>query len=294
MRCACIDIGSNTTRILVADIGADGRLLPVLERKAYTELGRDLRATGTVSDRRLHALAAVLADYRRNARELGVRRLRVVATAAIRSAANRDAVRARLHADTGTGVDVLPGEEEARLAFLGATRMLGRTPGGPLAVVDVGGGSSEIAVGTVGAGVAFSCSLPIGSSYLAEAVACADPPTPENLAAMRRYAADVLAGCDAPEPAEAVAVGGSATSVLRMGGPVLDAAVLQRAAMMLCDGPSEVVAPRLGLDPERVRLLPAGILILDAVVRRLGCALQVGRGGLREGVCLDLAGQDSD
>jgi exopolyphosphatase/guanosine-5'-triphosphate,3'-diphosphate pyrophosphatase len=294
MRCACIDIGSNTTRILVAEVDADGQLRPVLERKAYTELGRDLRATGTVSARRLRALATVVTDYRETARELGVRRLRVVATAAIRGADNREDVRARLRADADTDVDVLAGEEEARLAFLGATRMLGRAPAGPLAVVDVGGGSSEIAVGTLAAGVAFSCSLAIGSSYLAEAVACADPPTPANLAAMRRHAAEALEGCHAPEAAEAVAVGGSATSVLRMGGPVLDAEVLGRAATMICDGPADVVAPRLGLDPERVRLLPAGILILDAVVRRLGCALQVGRGGLREGVCLDLAGQDPD
>jgi exopolyphosphatase/guanosine-5'-triphosphate,3'-diphosphate pyrophosphatase len=71
---------------------------------------------------------------------------------------------------------------------------------------------------------------------------------------------------------------------------VLDSSALARAAAMVCDGPADVVARRHGLDTERVRLLPAGILILDAAARRLGCALQVARGGLREGVCLALAG----
>ena len=82
MLCACIDIGSNTTRVLVADVDAAG-IRPVLERKAYTELGRDLRATGAVSEARMRDLARVVGEYRRTVEALGVRRLRTVATAAV-------------------------------------------------------------------------------------------------------------------------------------------------------------------------------------------------------------------
>ena len=207
------------------------------------------------------------------------------------STTNRNVVHAIDRDRAETEVEVLSADEESRLAFLGATRTLGRVPRGRLAVVDVGGGSSEIAVGTIPGGVSTACSLPIGSGDLAEAVRCSDPPTPDDLAAMRRRAREVLARCEVPRPQEAVAVGGSAMSLCRMGGTVLDVQALERAAGMVCDAPAERLAPRLGLDPERVRLLPAGILILDAIVRRLGCALQVGHGGLREGVCLELAGQ---
>ena len=91
MLCACIDIGSNTTRVLVAEVDATG-IRPVLERKAYTELGRDPRATGAVSAARMHRLAEVVADYGARTGALGVRHGRTGATAAMRGAANRDGV----------------------------------------------------------------------------------------------------------------------------------------------------------------------------------------------------------
>jgi exopolyphosphatase/guanosine-5'-triphosphate,3'-diphosphate pyrophosphatase len=288
--CACIDIGSNTTRVLIADV-AGGGVRPVLERKAYTELGRDLRATGTVSSGRMEQLARVVAEYRQALERLGVGRVRTVATAALRGAGNREAVRDCVREHARVEVEVLPGEDEARLAFLGATRTLPAVPDGALAVVDVGGGSSEIAVGTVRDGVRWCCSLPVGSGYLAEAHAYGDPPTVAQMDAMREHLRALVDAPGMPRATLAVAVGGSATSLCAMGGSVLDEASLARAARMLCATPAAEVAARFALDLERVRLLPAGVSILTAVVHRLGCALQVGRGGLREGVCLELAGQ---
>lgn len=291
MLCACVDIGSNTTRVLVADIGAGG-LRPVLQRRAYIELGRDLRATGAISDARLRRLGEVVAGYGRELEALGVTRARVVATAAVRQAGNRDAVLEHVHRHAGVDVTVLDGEDEARLAFLGASRTLGHEPDGPLAVLDVGGGSAEIAVGTRAGGVTWSWSYPIGSGVLSEAHPCADPPTDGELAVMRAHADAVLGAREVPPAAEAVAVGGTATSLCRMGGSVLDEASLGHATRLVCSLPAAGVAERFGLDLERARLLPAGILILDAAVRRIGRPLQVGGGGLREGVCLELAGQD--
>jgi exopolyphosphatase/guanosine-5'-triphosphate,3'-diphosphate pyrophosphatase len=235
-------------------------------------------------------LAAVVGEYEAAARAAGARRVRTVATAAIRGAANAEDVVGCVRDRSGVTMEVLPGEEEARLAFLGATRTLGRAPEGTLAVLDIGGASSEIAVGTVADGVHWCCSFAIGSSYLAEAHQRGDPPTAEELAAMRSHAADVFGSADVPQPDEAVAVGGSATALCRMGGAVLDGDSLRRAAELICRGPAAVVAREQSLDEERVRVLPAGILLLDAAARRLGCPLQVGRGGLREGVCLELAG----
>ncbi len=291
MLCGCIDIGSNTTRLLVADV-RDGAISALVEEKAYTELGRDLRATGVVSSRRMRHLADVVAGYRRELTERGVGRVRAVGTAALRGAGNREAVLACVREHARMEPDVLSAAEEARLAFLGATHARSRAPApGRLAVVDVGGGSSEIAVGVPGKGVSWSCSLPVGSGLMAEAHAYDDPPTPAQMAAMREHLRDAFATTDVPPTAEAVAVGGSATSVCRMGAGALDRHALERAARMVCATPSHEVAARFELDVERVRLLPAGILILDAVVDRLGCALQVGRGGIREGVCLELAGE---
>jgi len=290
MLCACIDIGSNTTRVLVADVGAAG-LQPVVQRRAYTQLGRDLRATGAVSHARMRHLAEVVGGYRATLEELGVTRVRAVATAAVRDAVNRDEVLDWVARRARVQIELLDGDEEARLAFLGATRTLPAQPEGELAVVDVGGGSSEIALGTLEGGVSWSRSFAIGSGVLSEAHPCGDPPTDAELRAMREHAVSAFAGTDVPPASSAVAVGGSATSLCRMGGTVLDEGALQRAARLVCSLPSEELAERFGLDRERVRLMPAGILVLDAVVARLGCPLQVGRGGLREGVCLELAGR---
>jgi exopolyphosphatase/guanosine-5'-triphosphate,3'-diphosphate pyrophosphatase len=216
----------------------------------------------------------------------------VVATAAVRRAGNRDLVLDHVRRHAGVEVEVLDGDEEARLAFLGASRTLGHEPAGLLAVLDVGGGSAEIAVGTPRGGVTWSYSYPIGSGVLSEAHPFGDPPTEADLAAMRAHAEEALATPAPPRPAEAVAVGGTATSLCRMGGAVLDEASLQRASRLVRSLPAVEIAGRFGLDVERARLLPAGILILDAAVCRIGRPLQVGRGGLREGVCLALAGHD--
>ncbi|HEX8102327.1 MAG TPA: hypothetical protein VF533_06935 [Solirubrobacteraceae bacterium] len=292
MLCACVDIGSNTTRLLVAEAAA-GRLSSVLERRAFTRIGRDLRATGTISAAKVDEVAATVAEQAALAQALGVRATRVVATAAIRAALNGPALCAAIEARAGVPVDVLGGEEEARLAFVGATRTLGHPLEGRVAVVDVGGGSSEIAVGTVAGGVSWAASFKVGSGYLADAYLRSDPPAAAELHAVSEHAAGVFEGLEVPPPERAVAVGGSATSLRRLAGAVLEPETLQRAIRVLSLDGADEVARRFDLDPQRVRLLPAGILILDAVSRCLGVPLQIGRGGLREGVCLELAGVGS-
>lgn len=288
MRCGCIDIGSNTTRLLVADVEA-GRLEPVLTAKAFTRLGRELRRTGALAPATLDQVATVVAGQLAAAREAGAERVRVVATAAIRLAANGPELRAAVRARAGVDVDVLAGGEEARIAFQGAVRTHAGPLEGTIAVVDIGGGSSEVAVGTAAGGVRWSTSLPVGSGTLAEACLRSDPPGADELGALRARAAAAFAGLDVPAVDHALAVGGSATSTSRLLGRTIAAEAVADALDALCGAPSVEVAREHGLEPERVSLLPAGLHLLAAAAERLGCPLEVGCGGLREGVCLELA-----
>jgi len=288
MRCACIDIGSNTTRLLVAD-AARGELEPVLQERVFTRIGAKIDALGAIPLPAIDALAGVVAAQRATAEAAGAVHLRVVATAATRCAANQEELVAALRDRAGVEVAVLSTDDEGRLAFAGATRTLERPPGGRIAVVDVGGMSTEIVLGTIAGGVTWMRSFAIGSGALARRCR-ADPPSPADLETMRAAADAAFAAVDVPRPEHAVAVGGSAASLPTLVGPVLDSAALERALGTLGAAPAAVLARRHGLAPERAQLLPAGILVLDAAARRLGMPLQIGRGGLREGVILELAG----
>jgi exopolyphosphatase/guanosine-5'-triphosphate,3'-diphosphate pyrophosphatase len=287
MRCACIDIGSNTTRLLVAE-AAQGRLRPVLQERAFTRIGRRIGADGVIPESTIAAVADVVAAQRARAEAAGAAHVRVVATAAIRTAANQDALVAALRDRAAVDVAVLSAADEGRLAFAGATRTLDRPPEGTIAVVDVGGLSTEIALGTMAGGITWLASFPVGSALLAGRCR-EDPPSRADIETMHAAAVRAFAAVDVPRPDHALAVGGSAASLPTLVGPVIDRAALERALGKLGAAPAAVVARRHGLAPERAELLPAGILVLHAAARRLGMPLQIGRGGLREGVVLELA-----
>jgi exopolyphosphatase / guanosine-5'-triphosphate,3'-diphosphate pyrophosphatase len=284
MVCACVDIGTNTTRVLVGE-AVGGKLTEILQQRAFTRIGKGLKGDAGIPHEKIAEVAAVVAEQVALARSVGAANVRIVATAAIRGAANRDEFLAAMP----EAVEILDGDEEARLAFLGATQTFGRELPGQVGVVDVGGGSSEIAVGTVADGVTWCASFRVGSGFLADHYLHSDPPSIAELRAVREHAVGVFEGLDVPAPDHAVAVGGSAASLRRLVGAVLEPETLQRALRVLSGDSVADVATRFALDPERVRLLPAGILILDAASHRLGQPLQIGRGGLREGVLLDMA-----
>jgi len=289
MVCGCIDIGSNTTRVLVAE-AQDGRLRELLQRRAFTRIGKGLKPGAAIPRAKIEEVAAVVAAHRELAVQVGADPVRTVATAAIRGAANRDEFVAVVSELGGVKVVILDGEEEARLAFLGATRTLGQALDGTVGVVDVGGGSTEIAVGTLAGGVSWWASFRLGSGHLADEYLHSDPPSAAELARTGAHAAGVLEGLELPRPGSAVAVGGSAASLRRLVGTVLEPETTQRALRVLSGAPAVEVAERFALEPQRVRLLPAGMLILDAAAHALGCPLMIGNGGLREGVLLELAG----
>jgi exopolyphosphatase / guanosine-5'-triphosphate,3'-diphosphate pyrophosphatase len=286
VRRACIDIGSNTTRLLVAECDGE-RLLEVHQERAFTHLRRGLQADGTIGPETIAALAGVVAHQLRVAQELGSHEVHTVATAAIRRARNGTEACEAIRRQCAIELEVLSEQDEARLAFIGAARTLGRTPGGRLGVVDVGGGSSELVVGTAPDRVSWSTSFELGSGLLADRCLHSDPPSPEELERARRAVGEAIAGVEVPHPEEAVAVGGSATSLHRLAGPMLDSNAFSRCLRLLCAERAGDVARRFTLDLERVRLLPAGLLILEAASELFGVSLQIGRGGLREGILLE-------
>ena len=287
MLCAAIDIGSNTTRVLVAEPGG-GQLKKVMEQRAYTRINKALDAEGRILAEKVEEVGEVVATQVRLARELGAETIRSVATAAIREAANGEAAAAAIGAASGVPVDVLSEEEEGRLAFIGATKTLGHPVDGTVGVVDVGGGSTEVILGTVPGGVERVRSWRVGSGVLADELIASDPPSAAEIRRIRDRVEDIFKGVEIEHPAQAVAVGGSATSLRRLVGAVLEYETLERAIRVLSGDPAAEVARRFELDPRRVRILATGVLLLEKVSELLGQPLQIGKGGLREGVILDL------
>jgi exopolyphosphatase / guanosine-5'-triphosphate,3'-diphosphate pyrophosphatase len=287
MLCAAIDIGSNTTRVLVAE-PQDGQLKKVMEQRAYTRIGQDAQEDGSITQAKIHEVADVVATQVRLAEELGAEVIKPVATAAIREAHNQQEVVHAIAEVAGVDVEVLSEDEEGRLSFIGATKTLGHPVEGPVGVVDVGGGSSEIILGTVAKGAEKVHSFQIGSGSLAEELLEGDPPSPSEMRELRDRINDFFADVEIDQPEQAVAVGGSATSLRRLVGAVLEYETLERAVRVLASDPIDDVARRFELDPRRVKLLPAGVLLLEKISQLLGQPLQIGKGGLREGIILDL------
>jgi exopolyphosphatase/guanosine-5'-triphosphate,3'-diphosphate pyrophosphatase len=284
MRCACVDIGTNTTRLLVAERDGE-RLREVVAVRRFLRLAPG--ADGAIPLDTVQRLAEVVAAHVRLARDHGVHDVRAVATAAIRAALNRDDLCGAVYRATGVRVEVLSGEEEAAMAFAGALVSLERPPAGLIGVIDIGGGSSELVTGTAAEGVSWWVSLAIGSGMLTDRHVHSDPPALDELAAVRADVDAALAGVRAPVPATVLAVGGSATSLAAAAGGELAPETIARVLSVLIAEPAADAARRLGLPVERVRLLPAGLLALEAAWGAFGGApLRVAGGGLREGVVL--------
>ncbi|HVO55775.1 MAG TPA: hypothetical protein VMT37_15295 [Solirubrobacterales bacterium] len=287
MLCAAIDIGSNTTRVLVAE-PLDGQLKKVMEQRAYTRINKAIDGEGRIEAAKVDEVGEVVATQVRLARELGAEEIRAVATAAVREASNGRQAALAIGAAAGVPVEILSDEEEGRLSFIGATKTLGHPVEGTVGVVDVGGGSTEVILGTVSGGVDEVRSWQVGSGVLADELIASDPPSAAEIRKVRDRIDDIFEGVEIEHPGQAVAVGGSATSLRRLVGAVLEYETLERGIRVLSADPAVDVARRFELDPQRVRILTTGVLLLEKVSELLGQPLQIGKGGLREGVILDL------
>jgi exopolyphosphatase/guanosine-5'-triphosphate,3'-diphosphate pyrophosphatase len=222
----------------------------------------------------------------RRARKLGAARTAIVVTSPWRSAENGEELLTALEQATGVRVQALSEEEEAELAFVGALAKA-VIDAEPVAVCDVGGGSAQVAVGTLAA-PSWCRSVPIGSLRLTERCLKSDPPTRGELTAAKQAAASSLRELTPPLPAVALATGGTARALRRCRTTPLDAQALDAAIDELAALPLEARAEWAKVDLERARTLPGGAIILAELQRLLQVPLHVAQGGVREGACVRL------
>jgi exopolyphosphatase/guanosine-5'-triphosphate,3'-diphosphate pyrophosphatase len=216
-RVAVIDQGTNSIRLLVAE-PAERRFAEIAHDLVITRLGERVDATGRLDPRAVERTVGVLATYCRRARALGAERIRVAATSAVRDAVgSRETYAAAVREHAGSDLEVLTGEQEAALSFLGATHELDPADG-PFLVLDIGGGSTELVVGTEPSRAEHAVSTQMGSVRLTERHVRHDPPTSEELAAMRAEVDAALAEASVPVPAGAtlVACAGTPTTMQAM------------------------------------------------------------------------------
>ena len=292
MRVAVIDVGSNTARLLVANVTVGGAVLPVDEDRAYLRLGAEIERKGKIGRRKLEEAASTCRAFAEAAYACDAERVAVFVTAPGRQGAAGSELVATLAEATSAPVRVLTAEEEGRLAYDGAlARAEGALPE-IVAVVDVGGGSTEIAVGTPLLGAAWVRSADLGSLRLTRQCLLHDPPGRAEVSAARDAVASAFAGMSPPMPDRAIAVGGSARALARIAGRRFDADELERTAKLLSRRPAAKVTRSFGIGPERAETLLAGALLLAGASRVLGTELVLGRGGVREGAALELARAD--
>jgi len=284
MRVASADIGTNSTRLLVADVAADCSVDEIERLLEITRLGEGVDAGGTLGEQPMGRVTAALERYAERARTLGAERMLAVATSAVRDASNRDELLARIAA-TGFEPRLLTGEQEAATTFAGVRSRAAGEPGvsadGTL-VIDVGGGSTELVLGGAD-GVVWSRSLQAGCVRMTERFLGEDVITAEALAASDRAVDDLLAVVPDEVVAatrRAIAVAGTATTIAAIahGGYDADAvhdALLTRAQVR--DLQARLAALSLaerrtvpGLEPARAPVIVAGLAVLGRVLDRFG------------------------
>ncbi len=276
---AVVDVGTNSTRLLVAEV-RDGRVVRELERRTnVTRLGEGVDETGHLSEAAVERVLTVCESYRQEIDRFGAEQVVAVLTSAVRDAHNGAELERALRERFGFEATTITGEREARLTFLGATSA--RPPEAPVMVLDIGGGSTEIVVGSDGR-VEFFVSTQIGSVRYTERFLHTDPPTPAELEACRAAVRDVLASSVPAEmrerAREGIAVAGTPTSFAaidlrlepydrdRVDGHQL---TLERCEQILADLARRPVAERrsvTGLHPDRAPTIVAGgIILVEAI-----------------------------
>lgn len=304
---AAVDSGTNSTRLLVVD--ADGT--EVTRRTRITRLGAGVDATGRLDEAAVARTVATIRDYRQAWRAAGVdpAHVRIVATSAVRDATNRDAYFHAVREATGVGAEVVSGDEEARLSFAGAAGQV--DVDGPLLVVDIGGGSTELVTGSTDGRVTAAHSMQVGSVRLTERHLLHDPPTDDEVAAARRTveaaldtSVDDLGGRGVADAVSVVGVAGTAATLGAVHAGVADpdapalhgswvpAADLAAWSRRLLGMSTAERAALPGVPEGRADVIAAGALVLDHVVARAGAAgLTVSLADNLDGLVASMAGR---
>ena len=285
---ASADAGSNSVHLFVAVVSGH-RLEPIFDESAFIGLGGAVDDRGRLGRMKRAELSSTLGRFAGIARDLGAASITFVATEPLRRA--KDARLAVRDVEKATLVPfhVLSHEEEGYLTLLGVTH--GRQPAADLVVVDVGGGSSEFVVVGPDRGAAAT-GVRAGSARLTAAWVSHDPPTPEEVEALRAAAREKLDGAPVTNPRSLVGVGGTATNLLKVVPAaaldhVLTRARLRLAMDILTSEPAAHAAIHHAVNPVRARVLPAGVAILEAILERYGRdRIRVVDTGVREGAVL--------
>ncbi len=281
MRVAVVDIGTNSTRLLIAEADSSGESVRELDRRSQvTRLGAGVDRAGALSDEAVQRVFAVLAEYRDAIEGAGCEANMAVLTSAVRDAANGAAFTARVRERYGLDARVLSGDEEARLTFLGA--MSGRpAPTEPTVVIDIGGGSTEFVIGR-GHTPGFRVSLPVGVVRMSERHIHSDPPPPDQLQALaadvRQTLQDGLPADERAAVVRGIAVAGTATSAAsidqeldpydpaRVHGYTLMRATVELLLARLADMTEDERRLVVGLVPTRAPTIVAGMIVLEQVM----------------------------
>ena len=292
-RFGVVDLGSNTVHLLVAR--SDGKTItPVLDLTTSVRLGADVDADGAIGTARLATTLDTLREYISAAEEAGVRRLHLLATHAIRVATNGASVRAIITSATGLPVQVLTPEQEAALSFAGASAMWNEP--GPRVVLDIGGGSMQVAVGD-GPRLRESRSWPLGAARLVAQYLPNDPPTASDITELAAILSDeiVIALPDAKGAVSAVlGVGGTLRRLPRLVGSeiglILPPGTIKAAQAAVQGRTTADIAALYAIDQVRARLLLPALLVLREVVRGYNTPpVTISPYGVREGAILRLA-----
>lgn len=297
---AAIDIGSNSVHLLVAFAtrsvrpGIHAQLVPLIDESDLIGLGDTLDARGAIPPEPIQQVIDSLDRQLTLAENAGASRRLVMGTEPLRRATNIDELQAAARRSIGHGVQVLSVRQEAELTFLGVTG--GRRPREALAVIDIGGGSSEVSIHVPGHGLDV-IGLPIGSARLTNAIVRHDPPTSDEIEALMSSAREVVASATWPEHARvrvrrAIFVGGTATNVARLGR--LDRSQLNEDLHTVGRMPADEVVEHFDVRPRRARQMAAGVAIVSALLDRflLGQA-DVSEASLRDGAIIaELASGD--
>jgi exopolyphosphatase / guanosine-5'-triphosphate,3'-diphosphate pyrophosphatase len=286
MRVAVIDVGSNTARLLVADVARDGTVAEVAAAGSHLALADEVAREGELRSRKIEEAARVARGFATVAARHRADRVQTIVTAPGRGAGGRRLAAALADA-TGWPTRVLSADEEGRLAYDGAVARAADLPE-VVAVVDVGGGSSEIVVGTPLLGAAWVRSLTTGSLHLTRLV-LGEKPTADRIEAARGIVREALAGAEPPRPDHALAAGGSARVIAKLIGRTFEPEALDEAVGIAARRTAKQLASTFGLRPARAETVAAGAIVLGETARLLGRPLELARGGLREGAALALA-----
>jgi len=304
-RVGVVDLGTNSIRLLVASAGSseDEGLEEFARDMVITRIGEGVDRTGRIDPEALARTVDVLERYCRRARALHAERIRVSATAAVREASNRDELETSVRTHAGSELEIITGEREAALSFLGATH--GLDAPAPFLVLDIGGGSTEFAVGTEQPEA--SISTPMGSVRLTERLIRTDPQTEEELATLRKAVHGILDDVERSVPVRAartlVAVAGTPTTIqaISLGLPFYDPEAIHRSWLSV--GEAERVLAELArmttdersaipvMAPGRADVAVAGAVILVEVMRRFGFERAlVSETDILDGLALELLG----